>query len=242
MCWQTRTKKCATENKRTVAALRLHSCKQQSVASKRKTLLEKRSFAGCSTEANTDSASQMSQHVGGPNENGLAQKRRRRGGGGGGRFKQGRRQGQCVSWHANNGWGFVRDDMTGVSYFCHHSAIRPQLFPKLGEVWYKNVLYTGEHVSYRVRPNPQDRSKLMCDEVTGPNGKTLLMDHAVMKVMEYRRYAPTHSHAADDEGHAVEAASELAPEGRIELAPESRIELAPESSIELAHNGDQDEQ
>ena len=182
----------------------------------------------------------MSQRVGGDmNEHGWVPKRRRRGRSGNGRF--GRREGQCVSWHANNGWGFVRDDATGVAYFCHHSAIRPQLFPKLGEPWYKNVLYTGEHVSYCLRTNPQDRSKLMCDEVTGPNGKTLLMDHAVMKVMEYRRYAATPNPAVCESENVAQVGSECAPPTTNECAPPTTNECAPPTTNECVAGNEETE-
>ena len=111
-----------------------------------------------------------------------------RGGGGGG--GGGRREGQCLSWHAENGWGFVRDDLTGAAYFCHHTSIHPQLLPKLGQDAWKPVMYTGEHVSFRLAPNPRDPSKLMCVDVTGSHGKTMLMDHVVLQVLAYRTSQP----------------------------------------------------
>lgn len=95
-----------------------------------------------------------------------------------------RRIGQCTSWHAQNGWGFVRCLDTDDIFFCHCTDLRPTL-PPLGKSWYKPVLYTGEYVEFDAGINSRS-GKPACFEVTGMRGGSLIMDHGILKYLEYR--------------------------------------------------------
>ena len=104
-----------------------------------------------------------------------------------------------MSWHAVRGWGFIRDLDDGGTIFCHHTQLVCR-YPKLGRDWYKPVLYTGEYVEYRrgvnTTTNTNSNGKEMCMGVTGIRGGTLLMDHGIMRYIQYR---------AKTEGEAGEA-------------------------------------
>jgi hypothetical protein len=103
-----------------------------------------------------------------------------------------RRVGQCSSYHASKGWGYVTDIYTNEVFFVHYSQIRPRIQPRLGKSWYKPVLYTNEYVEFSIAPEPptqgqaSQRRRACATNITGINGGTLLMDMSIMKVIEYR--------------------------------------------------------
>jgi hypothetical protein len=104
--------------------------------------------------------------------------------------------GQCDSWHAVKGWGFVKSINSGVVFFCHNTELRPTL-PPLGKSWYKPVLYTGQYVEFTAGVN-KETNEPCCLNVTGIGGGSLIMDHGILKYLQYRNPRNPPSHKQDD--------------------------------------------
>jgi hypothetical protein len=96
-----------------------------------------------------------------------------------------RRVGQCTSFNAKKGWGWLRDIYTDEVFMVHHSEIRPRLEPRLGPSYFTPCLWTGEYVEFSVGMNPRKQQEC-AKAVTGINGGTLIMDYSVALVTEYR--------------------------------------------------------